>query len=157
MDIGFVCILAALTVLAYSTRSRCLLPLLAWLGLWVVEETNPAEDVVLEYLDSDSLETEEDEHHGPALKTCQIKAIDHVLAKVGRVRENGANRLMVGKLVREYMLDNLKMRPSHVRRFAPMAIELVFVPTFEEVRAQQVRTTRTKARMNELCGFGSTK
>lgn len=40
------------------------------------------------------------------------------------------------------MLDDRKMRPTHVVRFAPMAIEMVFLPSDSELLARAVKESQ---------------
>lgn len=86
----------------------------------------------------------------PVLCTNQIKAINHVRSIIGNVRDTSANRLLVSELVRKTMVEELKMRPSHVARFAPVAEEMYFVPSEAEVFASRIRKSRAVARRREM-------
>lgn len=83
---------------------------------------------------------------------CQKRAVEHAYYKLGRLRESAANRLVVDRVIRGYMTDVLLMRPSHVMFYAPVAVELYFVPTKMEVVAYSVRTSTAKAEMLEAVG-----
>lgn len=72
------------------------------------------------------------------VKACQVKAIQEVRAQIGWVSDSPANRLVVGRLIRERMKDS-GMRPLHISQWSPVAIELFFAPTEEDVLAMEVR------------------
>lgn len=76
----------------------------------------------------------------------QLDIVDEARAKLGRLRENAANRLVVDRVVRDLMAVK-GMRPSHIRFYSPVAVELYFVPTQQDVIANAVRLSRTKAAM----------
>jgi len=137
---------AALTVTAYST----LMFGLAWVALVFRRPVvnKEAEGRVQDYLAEAAAEPADlpegtTEEKCTAAK-CERMAIEHVKSKIGFIRETEANRLVVGRLVRDYM-NAMGMRPSHICRHAPMAVELYFVPTDVEIAAAEIRRTRTKA------------
>jgi len=116
-----------------------------------------AEVVVSDYLAKASQEPEDDCVGGEGVcikKRCQRLAVEHVRATVGLVTENEANRKMVTKLVLDY-IKGRGMRPSHISFYAPVAIELCFVPTEQDVLAQAVRRSSTKAHAKRRLGLGS--
>lgn len=72
------------------------------------------------------------------VKTCQVRAIQEVRGQIGWVSDSPANRLVVGRLIRESMKE-AGMRNLHVARWSPVAIELFFAPTSEDILAMNVR------------------
>jgi len=74
---------------------------------------------------------------------CQWRAVMAVRAKVGLMTENSANRLVAGRLIREAMVED-GMRPSHIARMAPVALELYFIPYETDKVASLVRNSQFK-------------
>lgn len=61
-----------------------------------------------------------------------------VKAKLGLLDDTRANRLIIDSEVRKWMAG-LGMRPSHIVRFAPMAVEVALIPTDDELFAAKFR------------------
>jgi len=149
-------LLAALTVyLAYSTP----LVLVAGVALWFynpIHINKKAEKVAEDYL----LEVAEEPNGGQALveepeckpKNCQRLAVDHARAELGTVKDNAANRLVVSRVIRNFMVER-GMRKTHVAYYFPVAVELYFIPTDQDVFAAEVRRTQAvreaHARLND--------
>jgi hypothetical protein len=129
-----------------------------WLYCYVVSrsDTPSANLCVTQYIeDASFLEEEEDEKDGVEAdnkekkkfnhKHCINRAIAVVRSQIGVVRENSANRLVVGRKIRDAMQE-MEMRPTHISRFAGMAVELYFVPTDDDLFARQIRRCSAKSR-----------
>jgi len=76
-----------------------------------------------------------------------------VRARIGGTpKRTEANRLMVQKMVRDYMKER-NVRESHMPRHAPLACALVFVPTKFEVEAKKFEGTLAVRRRDEDAGL----
>jgi len=60
-----------------------------------------------------------------------------------------ANRMMVGKMVRDYMRE-VHVREDHVSRHLPLATALVFVPTPHEIDANAMLADRVVMEMDRM-------
>jgi len=78
-----------------------------------------------------------------------------VRARIGGTpRRTEANRLMVQKMVRDYMKERC-VRESHMPLHAPLACSLVFVPTKYEVEAAKFEATAVAdERSDDVRGWG---
>lgn len=56
----------------------------------------------------------------------------------GVPEDNAANRLVLRKFIRDKMVDR-GMRPSHISTFLDFAIEMVFVPSINQLQAKRLR------------------
>jgi hypothetical protein len=63
-------------------------------------------------------------------------------AKLGLLEDTRANRLIVDSEIRKWMRD-LGMRPTHIVRYAPLAVEVTLIATDEEIAAAGIRHTAT--------------
>lgn len=82
-------------------------------------------------------------------EVCQRQAIDMVKAKYGILPDNAANRLVIGRAIRNAMTD-MKMRPSHIADRSLLAIEFYFIPTDVELLAAEVRYSAAAAARKKL-------
>ena len=115
-----------------------------------------ADEVVRRYVEStrsiNDSDDEEDNKTPPTGTRCQRRAIEVVRAHLGPLKCSEANRLVVGRKIREAMRD-MGMRPSHIQYYAPVAVELYFIPTDQEVLADRIRhCSATKTRKNLIRG-----
>jgi hypothetical protein len=105
-------------------------------------------DLEAELLATDLIARLDDPDYGEAgyvgrhLCANQVKAINHARTKVGEMRDTTVNRLVASEVIRKFMSETLGMRPSHVARFAPVAIEMYFVPSESRVMAGRIRRTQ---------------
>lgn len=68
--------------------------------------------------------------------------------KVGFPNATEANRLVVGRLVRDYMVER-GVRPTHIQCLAPLATALCFIPTQADVEARQMLASSYAVQMFE--------
>jgi len=148
-------LLAALTVLAYS-----IVPLLVLVVVALYLNKTPfnaeAEILVQQYRRRAAMEPTADFDGGEdECKTtnCQAAAVAHARAKIGVVADNAANRMVVSRVIRDYM-SGRAMRPSHVAFYAPVAIELYFIPTSQDVLAMGIKRSQAKAKAEALLARG---
>lgn len=119
-------------------------------------EISEADKRVLAYVESqaegpDGLpllpDCEEDElerYYDCTGEVCQRQAIAIVKAKYGVLPDTAANRLVVGRAIRDAMVS-MKMRPSHIADRSLLALEFYFIPTDIEILASEVRYSATAA------------
>jgi len=73
-------------------------------------------------------------------------------SKYGLLRDNKANRMVIGAFVRDYLvISKPDLRVVDRVRHTPMAIEACFIPLEEDILAYRVRRTHTRcARVAEV-------
>lgn len=79
----------------------------------------------------------------PTLERSKLvrRAAAHVRAKVGLLKRNAANSMVVRKLVCEFLDDIKDLRKTHYLAIVPYAVELSFVPTFYDIDARDMAAT----------------
>lgn len=85
------------------------------------------------------VDQEQDDEGG--LTNCQVRAIQYTRSKLGALPDNAANRLIVSHTIRKCMLDEFKMRPTHVSLYYPVAVAVYFIPSNSDMDAFGVHST----------------
>lgn len=72
-----------------------------------------------------------------------IKAIQHAELKVGLLKLNTANRMVVDKIIRDYMMKSVKdgglgMRQCHAVRDYNVAVSMYFLPRAQRVVLNEI-------------------
>lgn len=65
------------------------------------------------------------------------RAAAHVRSKIGLPKMSEANRLVAGRLIRDFLSDS-GVRPSHIVAIEPIALFLVFLPRREDILGKQL-------------------
>ena len=78
-------------------------------------------------------------------------AVHHVWNKFPYPTRNAAQQRVILKALREYFEDR-GMRPSHIRRALPIALELVYTPTEGDIMAKEYASSF--ARTNLIARLG---
>lgn len=68
-------------------------------------------------------------------------AAAHVRSKIGLPKRSEANDLVVARLARDFLVER-GVRPTHIQRIAPIALEFVYIPNDDDIFAAQLRQTR---------------
>jgi hypothetical protein len=101
----------------------------------------------------DKIHTGVDSYDGDATDVCEVArvggkrvaspiciiAVQEARCRLGICNDNKANRLMIGKFIRDWMRER-GMRPSHIAKYSVIALECYFVPTEAEVFAAEIRS-----------------
>ena len=82
---------------------------------------------------------------------CVHAAVHHVWNKFPYPTRNAAQQRVILKALREYFEDR-GMRPSHIRRALPIALELVYTPTEGDIMAKEYASSF--ARTNLIARLG---
>jgi len=76
------------------------------------------------------------------------RAAAHLKVKFGLLTNSAANRLLLSEEVRKWMLEEVRMRPSHVVKYYPLAVELALLPDECASRAIRVGGSRLAKRLH---------
>jgi hypothetical protein len=77
--------------------------------------------------------------------------VDHVRCEVGLLDDNKANRIVVGDVVRKFM-KNRGVRPSHISRQYPYAVEGYFLHSAEDLLLSEARRSSFATRWRRSGG-----
>lgn len=80
------------------------------------------------------------------------RAVAAVRNKVGLLKRNEANSLVVRKLVVEYLDSLPDLRKTHQLAIVPLAVELSFVPTKYDIMARDIAGSRAAVERREDYG-----
>lgn len=78
------------------------------------------------------------------------KAMIAAKLKLGTLRLTEANELMVSKYVREWLMEQKDMRPSHAYAIYPTVVKMFFLEFGHEVKGRQIGASKLANRQREL-------
>jgi hypothetical protein len=90
-------------------------------------------------------QTEDDDDDGADLAKCSKSrliriSVDQARCDVGILSDNKANRIVVGEVIRKFM-KNRGVRPSHISRQYPLAVEAYFLNSETDAIVAGIRDT----------------
>jgi hypothetical protein len=80
--------------------------------------------------------------------TIAADAAAFAVSIVGRLKDTAANRLVLSKVVRDYLQEK-KVRPATIARNFGLAVELALVPTEGEIEGQKLKASRAVERRHQ--------